>query len=121
MLNMKTVLQSIENHVVSLSLAIRSHRHGEGDMEMVNVHYLVCFNITGFRTVAAKETSDSKRGFLPNSIFPSTELPGGEGIGSSRSSCAASVLETSDAPENRELFGTLGGQGGTQLLRGVAI
>ena len=43
---------------------------------------------------------------------------GGEAIGYSKSSYAASVPETFDAPGNRELFRTLGGQDGTQLLSG---
>ena len=43
---------------------------------------------------------------------------GGEAIGYSKSSFAASVPETFDAPGNRELFRTLGGQDGTQLLSG---
>ena len=68
----------------------------------------------GFRAAAAEEKYDSKRGFLPNSIPPNTALPGGEEIGSSKPS--ASVPETLDAPEDRELFGTLGGQDGTQML-----
>ena len=62
---------------------------------------LPCFNMPRFRAVAAKEQSDSKRGFLPNSISPNTELEEGEGIGSSKSSYAASVPETFDAPQNR--------------------
>ena len=80
-----------------------------------------CFNIPGFRAAAAKEQSDSERGFLPNSIPPNTELTGREGIGSSKSSYAAWVPETFGAPENPELFGTLGGQDGPQLLRGAEI
>ena len=75
----------------------------------------------GFRAAAAKEQSYSKRGFLPNSIFPNTELTGGEGIGSGKPSYATSVPETFDAPKNRELFGTLGGRDGTQPLRGAEI
>ena len=35
----------------------------------------------------------SKRGFLPNSISPNTELTGGEGVGSSKSPHAASIPE----------------------------
>ena len=75
----------------------------------------------GFRAAAIKKQSDSKRDFLLNSIFPKTELTGGEGIGSSKSSCAASVPETFDALETCELLGTLGGKDGTQLPRGVEI
>ena len=60
----------------------------------------------GFRAAAVNEKSDSKRGFLPNSIPPNTELRGVEGKGSSKSSYAASVHETFDALENCELFGT---------------
>ena len=90
---------------------------------MVNVHYLIpCFNRPGFRVAAAKEQSDSKRGFLLNSISPTTELRGGEGIGFiNKSSYAASVPGTFDALESLELFGILGTygdeEGGTQLLR----
>ena len=60
-------------------------------------------------------------GFLPDSISLNIDLMEGEGIGSSKSSHAASVPETFDALKNRELFGTLGGQDGTQRLRGVEI
>ena len=73
----------------------------------------------GFRAAAVKEKSDSKRGCLPNSIAPSTELRGVEGKASSKSSYAASVPKTFDALENRELFRTRDEQGGTQLLKGV--
>ena len=52
---------------------------------------LPCFNMPGFRAVAAKEQSYSKRGFFTSSIFPIIELTGGEGVGSSKSSYAASV------------------------------
>ena len=79
---------------------------------------LPCFNIPGLRAAAAKEQSDSKSGSLPNSTS-NTELTGEERIGSSKSSYAASVPKTFDAPENCELFGTLSGQDGTQLLRGA--
>ena len=72
----------------------------------------------GFRAATVKKQSDSNKGFVPNSISPNTELTGGEGIGSSKFLYAASNPETFDALENRELFGTLGGQDGTQLLRG---
>ena len=72
----------------------------------------------GFRAAAVKKQSDSNRSFLPNSIFPDTELTGGEEIGSSKSPYTASVPETFDALENRVLFGTLGGKDGTQLLGG---
>ena len=83
---------------------------------------LPCFNMPGFRAAVAKEQSDSKEGFPPNSFSPTTELRGGEEIGSSKSSYAASsVPKTFDALEKCELFGTLGEQGGTQLLRGVDI
>ena len=90
---------------------------------MVNVHCLIpCFNRPGFRVAAAKEQSDSKRGFLLNSISPNTELRGGEGIGFiNKSSYAASIPGTFDALESLELFGILGTygdeEGGTQLLR----
>jgi hypothetical protein len=53
----------------------------------------------GFRAAADKKQSDSIWGFLPISIFPNTEPTGGEGIGSSKSSCAASVPEIFDALE----------------------
>ena len=66
-------------------------------------------------------TAEKNRGFVPNSIFPNTELTGGEGIGSGKSPCAASVPETFDALENCELLGTLGGKDGKQLLRGAEI
>ena len=79
---------------------------------------LPCFNMPGFRAAATKEQTDLIRDFLPNSISPNSELTGGEGIGSSKSSYAASVPETFDAPENCKLLGTLGGQDGTQLLKG---
>ena len=85
---------------------------------------LACFNMPGFRVAVAKEQSDSKRGFLPNSFSPNTELRGGEGIGFSESSYAASVPATFDALENLERFGTLGTlckEGRTQLFRGVEI
>ena len=75
----------------------------------------------GIRATAVKNQPDSKRGFFPNSIFPNTELTGGEGIGSSKSPYAATVPETFDALKNCELFGTLDGQDGTQLLRGAEI
>ena len=71
---------------------------------------LACFSMPGFRAAAVKKQSDSNRGFLPNSIFPNTELTGGEGIGSSKLPYGASVHETFEALENRELFGTLGGK-----------
>ena len=35
---------------------------------------LACFSMPGFRAAAVKKQSDSNRGFLPNSIFPNTEL-----------------------------------------------
>ena len=82
---------------------------------------LPCFNLPGNRAAATEEQSDQKSGFLSNSISPKTELMGGEGIDASKSSHAASAPETFDAPENRELFGTLGGQDGTQLLSGAEI
>ena len=95
----------------------------ERDMKMVNAHCLIpCFNRPGFRVAAAKEQSDSKRGFLLNSISTNTELRGGEGIGFiNKSSYAASVPGTFDALESLELFGILGTygdeEGCTQLLR----
>ena len=79
------------------------------------------FNMPEFRTAAAKEQSGSKRGFLPNSISPNTELTGGEGVGSRKSSYTVSVPETFDAPENHELFGSLDRQDDSQLLRGAQI
>ena len=82
---------------------------------------LLFINMPGLRAAAGKNQSDSKRGFLPNSIAPNTGLTGEEGVGSSKPSYAASVPETSDAPENREMFGTLGAQDDTQLLRGAKI
>ena len=78
----------------------------------------------GFKGAAAKEHYDSKRDFLPNSISSNTELMGRDGIGSSKSSYAASILETLDALESRELFETLRTlceQGGSQILKGVEI
>ena len=82
---------------------------------------LPCFNMPGFRAVAAKEQSDSKRGSLPNSFPPNTELRGGEWIGSSTSPYAASVPGTFDALESLQLFGTLrtygDEEGGRRLLR----
>ena len=77
--------------------------------------------MSGFRAAAVKKKSDSNRGFLPNSISSNTELTWGGGIGSSKSPYTESVPEIFDALENRELFGTLGGKDGTQLLRGVEI
>ena len=68
---------------------------------------LPCFNMPGFRAAAAKKQSDSKGGFIPNSISPNTELRGDQEAGSNKSSYAVSVPETFDALENRELFGTL--------------
>ena len=88
---------------------------------MVNIYDLTMLHHAGFRAAAVKKQSDSKRGFLPNSIFPNTELTGGEGIGSSKSSRAASVPETFDALETCKLLGTLRGKDGTQLHRGVEI
>ena len=82
---------------------------------------LPCFNMPGFRAAAAKEQPDLIRVFLPNSSSPNTELTGGEGIRYSKSSYAASAPETFDAPKNCKLFGTLGGQDGTQLLRGQEL
>ena len=77
-----------------------------------------CFNMPGFRAAAAKKQSGSKRGSLPNSIPPNTELRGGEWIGSSKSSYATSVPGTFDALESLELFGMLrtygDEEGGTQ-------
>ena len=65
MLNTKTVLQLIESHVVSLSLAIRRWFKSTA---------LPCFNMPGFRVATTKEHSDSKRGF-PRTHF-SRSVPG---------------------------------------------
>ena len=93
----------------------------EGDMEMVNIYDLSLLEHAWVQGGRCKKKSDSNKGFLPNSLFPNTELTGGEGIGSSKSPYTASVPETFDALEDRELFGTLGGQDGTQPLRGAEI
>ena len=90
----------------------------EGDMEMFNIHYLTMPKHVWIEGGHCRITIQLKKGFPPKLNFPQHRTNGGEGIGSSKSSYAASVPETFDAPENRELFGTLGGQDGTQLLGG---
>ena len=65
---------------------------------------------------------NSKKGLHPNLTFPTTVLRGGEGIGSGKSSYAASVPGNFDALEKLELFGPLGTlcvQGDTQLFKGA--
>ena len=57
---------------------------------------LPCFNMPRFRAVAAR----LEKGFHPDSISPNTELMGGEGVSSSKSSYAASVPATFDALVN---------------------
>ena len=89
-------------------------------MEMVNVHYLAVLQHAWMQGGRCQRTIRFKKGFLPNSIPPNTELRGGEWIGSSKSSYAAPNPGTFDALASLELFGTLrthGDEGGTQLLR----
>ena len=81
---------------------------GEGDMEMANVHYTVVLRHAWIQGGRCQRTLRFKKGFPPNSISPNTKLRGGEGVGSSKSSHAASIPGTFEALEKLELFGTLG-------------
>ena len=85
-------------------------------LEIVNIYDLTMLQHAWVQGGRCQTTIPLKQGFLPNSIFPNTELTGGEGVGSSKSPYTASVPETFDALENRVLFGILGGKDGTQLL-----
>ena len=71
----------------------------EGDIEMVNIYDLSLLQHARVQGGRCQKQSDSKRSFLPNSIFPNTELTGGEGIGSRKLPYTASVHKTSDALE----------------------
>ena len=90
-------------------------------MEMVNIYDLTMLHHARVQGSRCQKTIRLKKGFPPELDFPNTELTGGEGIGSSKSSRAASVAETFDAIENCEMLGTLGGENSTQLRRGVEI
>ena len=72
---------------------------GERDMDMVNIYDFIILRHAWVQGGRCKKKSDSLRGFLPNSVFPNTELTQGEGGGSSQSPYAASVPETFDALE----------------------
>ena len=94
---------------------------GEGDMEMFNIYDLGMLKHAWVQGGRCKNKSGSNRDFLPISIYPNTELAGGDGIGSRKLPYATSVPKTFDALENRELFETFGELDGTQLLRGAEI
>ena len=57
------------------------------------------------------------RGLSPEFDFPQHTTKGGKGISSSKSPCTELVLETLEL----EIHENLGGEGGTQLLRGLEI
>ena len=96
-------------------------RIAEGDMEMVNIHDLTMLQHAWVQGGRCQRAILLKKRFPPKLDFPQHRTNGGRGIGSGKSSYAASVPETFDAPKNRELFGTLGGRDGTQPLRGAEI
>ena len=94
---------------------------GEGDMEIINVHYLTVLEHAWIQGGRCQRTLRFKNGFPPELNFPQYGTKGGEGIGSSKSSYAALVPGKFDALERLEMFGTLGTlreEGGTRLLRG---
>ena len=96
----------------------------ERDLEMVNAHYLTMLQHAWVQGGRCQRTIRLIKGFPHELNFPQHRTKGGEGTGFSKQSHTASVLETFDALENRELFRTLEtlcAQGGTQLLRGVEI
>ena len=92
---------------------------GEGTWRWLLSTALPCFSMPGFRAAAVKKQSNSKRGFLPNSIFPNTELTWGKGSGSVKSSHAVSVLETFDAFEKCELLEHYRGERRHTAIQGV--
>ena len=94
----------------------------EGDMKMVNVHYLTVLQHEWVQGGRCQRTIRFKKGFPPELNFPQHGTKGGRGDRfHQRITYAASVPGTVDALESLELFGTLGTygdeEGGPQLLR----
>ena len=78
---------------------------GEGDMEMVNIYDLTILHHARVQCGRCKNSILLKKGFLPELDFSQHRTHGGgEGIGSSKSSCAASIPETFDALKTCELL-----------------
>ena len=71
----------------------------EGDMEMFNIHYLTMPKHVWIEGGHCRITIQLKKGFPPKLNFPQHRTNGGEGIGSSKSSYAASVPKPSTHPK----------------------
>ena len=89
---------------------------GEGDIEVVNVNYLTMLQHALIKGGRCQRTIRLKKGFPPKLDFPQHRANGGRGDRFQQIIMRCIDPKTFDALENRELFETLDGQDGTQLL-----